>query len=93
MIFTLDNKMETMFKIIKTETGKTNHKFGVQSLKINNKIMDNHIVIAYTFNKYFISVAHSIISSVKSGNNNHQNNTNPIKYLFNSFKHSFPIIQ
>jgi len=93
MIFTLNNKMETIFKIIKTETGKTNHKLGVQSLKINNKITDNHIVIAYTFNKYFISVAHSIIRSVRSGNNNHENNTNPIKYLFNSFKYPFPNIQ
>jgi len=66
---------------------------GVQSLNINNKINDNHIVIAYTFNKYFISVARSIISSVGSGNNDHENNTNPIKYLFNSFKHPFPNIQ
>jgi len=83
-----------MFKIIKTETGKTKHKLGVQSLKINNKIRDKHIVIAYTFNKYFISGAHSIISSVRSGNNDHVNNANPIKYLFySSFKHTFPKIQ
>jgi hypothetical protein len=66
---------------------------GVQSLKINNKIRDKHIVIAYTFNKYFISGAHSIISNGRSGNNDHVNNTNPIKYLFNSFKHPFPKIQ
>ena len=85
--------MEAVFKIIKTETGKTNHKLGVQSLKINYKITDNHIVIAYTFSEYFISVAHSIISSGTSGNNGHENNTNPIKYLFNSFKCPFPNIQ
>jgi hypothetical protein len=85
--------METMFKIIKTETGKTNHKLGVQSLKINNKITDNHIAIAYTFNIYFISVAHYIICSVRSGNNDHENNTNLINYLFNSFKHPNPNIQ
>jgi len=30
------NKMETTWKIIKTEKGKTNQKLGVQSLKINN---------------------------------------------------------
>jgi hypothetical protein len=39
--------METTFKIFKTETGKTDHKLGVQSLKINNKIMDNYIVIHF----------------------------------------------
>jgi len=36
--------------------------------------------IANTFNKYFISVADLIISSVKIGNNDHDNNPNPIKY-------------
>jgi len=34
--------METRFKIFKTETGKTDHKLGVQSLKINNKTMESH---------------------------------------------------
>ena len=84
--------METMWKIIKTETAKTNHKFGFQSLKISNTMTDNHVIVADTFNKYFISVADSLISGVKSGNNDHENNTNPIKYLFNSFKHPFPNI-
>ena len=85
--------METTWKNIKTETGKTNHKLGVQSLKINNTIMDNHVMIANTFNKYFISVTHAIISSVKSGNNIHGNNSNPIKCLFNSVKCRFPNIK
>ena len=70
--------METMWKIIKTETGKTKHKLGIQSL--NNMITDNHIMIANTFNKYFLSVADSIISSVKIHNNDHANNPNLIKY-------------
>ena len=33
------------------------------------------------------------MSSVKGGNNDHKNNTNPRKYLFNSIKHPFPNIQ
>jgi len=41
-----------MWKIIKTETAKTNHKLGVLSMKINNTMTDNHIMIANTFNKY-----------------------------------------
>jgi hypothetical protein len=69
-----------MWKIIKTETGKTKHNLGIQSLKINNMVTDNHVMIANTFNKYFISVTDSIISSVKIGNTNHANNPNPIKY-------------
>ena len=92
MILNSKNKMETMWKIIKTETAKTNHKFGFQSLKISNTMTDNHVIVADTFNKYFILVTDSLISSVKSGNNDHENNTNPIKYLFNSFKHPFPNI-
>jgi len=42
MILISKNIMETMWKIIKTETGKTNHKLGIQSLKINNTITDDH---------------------------------------------------
>jgi len=42
--------------------------------------MDNHVMISNTFNKYFISVADLIISSVKIDNTNHANNPNPIKY-------------
>jgi hypothetical protein len=41
-------------------------------------------MIAHTFNKYFIFVADSIIGGVRSGKNDHENNTNPIKYVFNS---------
>jgi hypothetical protein len=55
--------------------------------------MDNNNMIANTFNKYFISVADSIISGVKSGNNDHENNNNPMKYLINNFKYPFPNIQ
>jgi len=86
MILKSKNKMEIMWRIIKTETTKINHKWGVLSLKTNNTMTDNHVMIADAFNKYFISVADSIISSVKSGNNDHENNS---KYLFNSIKHPF----
>ena len=55
--------------------------------------MDNHVVTANSFNKYFISVAVSIINNVNSGNNDHENNMYHIKYLFNSFMHPFPNIQ
>jgi hypothetical protein len=55
--------------------------------------MDSHNMIANTFNKYFISEADSIISGVKSGNNDHENNTNPMNYLFPNFKYLFPNIQ
>ena len=93
MILNSKNKLETMWKIIKTETSKTN-KLGVQLLKMNNNtVTDNHVMIANTLNKYLISVADSDINNVKSGNNDHENNTDHIKYLFNSISHPFPNIQ
>jgi hypothetical protein len=58
MIFNTKNKMKTTWKIIKPERHKTNYKLGVKALKINNKIKDNHDMIANTFGKYFISVAY-----------------------------------
>jgi hypothetical protein len=60
MILNSKNKMESMWKIIKTETDKTNQEMRVQSLKINNTITDNHTMTTNTFNKNFISVADSI---------------------------------
>jgi len=50
----LNSKMESMWKIIKTGTDKTNQELRVQSLKINNAITDNHTMITNTFNKNFI---------------------------------------
>jgi hypothetical protein len=50
-------------------------------------------MIASTFNQYFISVANSIISSVRSGTNDHKNKPNPIQYLFNCFKLPLPNIK
>jgi hypothetical protein len=49
-----------MWKIIKTETGKTNQELRVQSLEINNTIADNHTMITNTINKNSVSVALSI---------------------------------
>ena len=72
MILNSKNKMESMWKIIKTETDKTNQELRVQSLKINNTITDNHTMITNTFNKYFISVADSVINNVNSSNNDHK---------------------
>ena len=40
-----------------------------------------------------ISVADSVIGSVRSGSNDHENDINPIKYLFHKFKNPFPNIQ
>ena len=72
MILNSKNKMESMWKIIKTETDKTNQELRVQSLKINNAITDNYTTITNTFNKYFISVADSVINNVKRSNNDHK---------------------
>ena len=40
MVLNSKNKMEIMWKIIKTETAKISHKLGVLSLKINNTMTD-----------------------------------------------------
>jgi len=60
--------------------------------KIIKTETENHTMITNTSNKYFISVADSIINNVKSCNNDHKK-TSYIKCLLNSFKHPFPNIQ
>jgi hypothetical protein len=51
MILNSRTKMETIWKIFKTETDTTNHKLRVQSLKINDTITNNHIMITNTCKK------------------------------------------
>jgi hypothetical protein len=65
--------------------GKPKHDSGLQSLMLNNKLIRNQEEIADTFNRYFITIADSIL--VNNNNNKHSANTvNPITYLRDTFK-------
>jgi hypothetical protein len=65
----------------------------VQSLKVNNTITNNQLTIADTFNKYFLSVADTIIDNINKDKNEPANNTNPLNYLIHNFKYPFTKIK
>jgi hypothetical protein len=69
MIIKSENKMKTTWRIIKTETNKTDHKMGIHSLKINNRLTYDQDIIAHSFNKYFTSVADTIVNNIKRDSN------------------------
>jgi hypothetical protein len=60
-------KVKTTWRIIKSQTNKTVHQTGIQSLKINNSVTYNQDDIAHAFNNYFISVADSVVNSITRG--------------------------
>jgi hypothetical protein len=64
------------------EKGKTKQNIGIQSIIGDNKVIMNQNKIENTFNKYFLSIANSIISD----NNKHisSSSINPITYLVNT---------
>jgi hypothetical protein len=69
MIIKSDNKMKTTWRIIKTETDTTDHKIGIHSSKINNRLTYNQDIIAHSFNRYFTSVADTIVNNMKRDSN------------------------
>ena len=81
--------MKTIWKIINEEKRKTKSSIDIQSLVINNIIM-NQNKIAKFFNNYFISIA----DTVNADNNKHINTsmTNQINCLTINFRRPFPKI-
>jgi hypothetical protein len=93
MIIKSDNKMKTTWRIIKTETNKTDHKIGIHLLKINNRLTCNQDIIARSFNKYFTSVADTVVNNIKRDSNEIGDNLKFLAYLFQHFEYAFPNIQ
>jgi hypothetical protein len=83
MILKSNNKMKSTWRIINEEKGKTKGNKGIHSITIGKQEVTNREKMATSFNKYFLSIADSIIPN----NNNHSNNmtVNPINYLVNAF--------
>jgi hypothetical protein len=74
-------------RIINEEKGNIKRNKGIHFIMIGKKVVTNQEKIATAFNKYFLSIADSIIPE----NNNHANKeiVNPINYLVNTFSRPF----
>lgn len=58
------NKISTTWKIVKTETGRTNTNEGITTISVNGNIVDNHHLILDSFNNNFLSIADTILKRI-----------------------------
>ena len=86
------NKIKTTWAIIKKETGKNNHHDTINSLRINDTMVNNTQEIAHAFNDYFSSVADTVINNIRKGNDERKNDISHYSYLTNNFNNTFPNI-
>jgi hypothetical protein len=70
------NKIKTTWKIVNLETRRKGSNAAVDSLNIDDRIINNQQLIANTCNNYFISKTDNI--DTNNNNNNNNNNTKQI---------------
>ena len=58
-----NNRNETIWNVIKSETDKTDTIKNISTVNVEGKSISNHCMIANSFNKYFLSVAENIITN------------------------------
>ena len=77
--------MESTWKVINAEKGKSKQCTEIQSLMIDNNVIRNQNKVSITLNNYFLSIA----DSISTDNNKHVNTANSMNYLSSNFKKSF----
>src|SRR5215469_6031060 len=80
------NKIKTTWNIIHKETINQSNDNNIKTLKINNCIIRNQRLIANEFNNYFLNIAKN---TNNAGNDDNNDNTNPIQYLSEHFHQPF----
>jgi hypothetical protein len=86
------NKTKTAWNIIKKTTNIKPNTHNIIEINVNGNSSSNGQIIAESFNKYVVSVAHNL-------HVNNQNikapasQANPITYLSRAFNHPFPTIR
>jgi hypothetical protein len=85
--------MKTRRITVKTVTAR-NCNDNIHCLNVEGTIIHDNHAIADTFNKYFSSITDNIISDRNMINSiTGKNNNNPVNYLFQAYKHPFPMIK
>jgi hypothetical protein len=87
------NKNKTVWDIVNLETNKTGNTEEINTLKIDGNTISDHQEIADAFNKYFLMVAKNINMKQNTLSSHNLDNTTPIYFLTQSFKHPFPNIK
>jgi hypothetical protein len=83
MILKSNKKVKSTCRIINEEKGNIKRNKEFHSIMIGKQVGSNQGKIATAFNKYFLSIADSIIH--KNKNYTNKEIVNPINYLLNTF--------
>jgi hypothetical protein len=93
LIFYFNNKIKTIWNIIKTITGKRPNNAEVQILNTDGKLTSNHHFITDSSNNYFLTIADKInINNVKGGYTIESDIDKHWSYLSQVFLTPFPVI-
>ena len=92
LIFKSKNRIKTTWGIKKKETGKHKHHSTIDSLRINNTMVNNSQDIAHNFNDYFSTVADPIIDNIKMEKYELKDDISYSSYPVNNFNTTFPNI-
>jgi len=87
------NKNKTLWDIVNLETNKTGNTEETNTLKTDGHTISDGQEIANAFNKYFLTVAETINMKQNTPSYINLDNTTPIQYLTQSFKHPFPNVK
>jgi hypothetical protein len=87
-----DNKMKTIWEIVKKETGIKNCSHKVQALEMNSVKVTNQDVIVNSFYNYFVSITDKITENLNSKIADQDSMTNSINLMKKSATNRCPII-
>jgi hypothetical protein len=88
-----NNKIKSMWNIVKAITGRKSDYDVIPILSSHDKSSISPKIISDSFNKYYLSVADNIINKTFNNYNSTDRSTNHIEYLSDIYKTTFPTIK
>jgi hypothetical protein len=85
-----NNKIKTIWDIVKSESGRKNNKKDIIMVKVNGKLTDDPKIISNSFNTYFLTKADNIIDETQNMNNSDMKEDYPLKYLTDIYIYTKP---
>jgi hypothetical protein len=86
------NKIAIIWKIIKSETGKTYIRDSTTKMDVNGTMTCNPQITSDSMNQYFLSIADNIVHGISTVTYNTAINS-PVDYLLQTFIKPFPAIK
>ena len=92
LITNSNNRVKTMWNIVKTETQKI-RKDEISPMNVDENVVEDHQTIANIFNTYFTTVTDKIGTNKLANINVSSDEVYPLNYLYQVFTSQFPSIK